>query len=437
MSDKHKTRILVLDANQRSALAVTRSLGKIPRLEVVTADAATVSLAGCSKYSREYRCCPSSEKQPEEFLSWLEQTIAQHKIFAIFPVTEITSQLLLMNPNRLGSCRLPFADYQTVMSLADKGNLLASAQAANIPVPDYRLFSAATDVNVEEIASFPAVVKPCLSRVWTGEHWINTQVQVVSTREELSEVLTHTPYLQHFPFMIQAFIPGHGAGIFALYDRGRPLAYFSHRRVREKPPRGGVSVVSQSAPVDTQLQQYAEALLAAVKWHGVAMVEFRISDEGLPYLMEVNTRFWGSLQLAIDAGVDFPRLLWEITANDDSPSADALGHERGTNNSVQTAKQAASPLAAYSPGQRLRWLLGDLDSLYLTLRDRDFSAGTKLLRILAFMKPVFGTRHEVNRWGDLGPAWFELKHYVKSLIGKQDSRQSPVASRQTREERQQ
>ena len=28
-----------------------------------------------------------------------------------------------------------------------------------------------------------------------------------------------------------------------------------------------------------------------------------------PYLMEVNGRFWGSLQLAIDAGVDFPALL--------------------------------------------------------------------------------------------------------------------------------
>ena len=29
---------------------------------------------------------------------------------------------------------------------------------------------------------------------------------------------------------------------------------------------------------------------------------------GTPLLMEVNGRFWGSLQLAIDAGVDFPYL---------------------------------------------------------------------------------------------------------------------------------
>jgi len=42
------------------------------------------------------------------------------------------------------------------------------------------------------------------------------------------------------------------------------------------------------------------------------MVEYKIdSASGTPYLMEINGRFWGSVQLAIDAGVDFPRLLVE------------------------------------------------------------------------------------------------------------------------------
>lgn len=404
MSDK-KRRILVLDANQRSALAVTRSLGRIPEVTVVTADSGLASLAGRSRHSHGYHQCPSPEQRPLEFLSWIESAIVQLKIFAIFPVTEITSQLLLMNQNRLGNCHLPFADYQTIMSLADKGKLLQSARAANIPVPDYRLFNTASEVRVEEFTSFPAVIKPCLSRVWTGERWISTQVQVVSTRGELSEVLADTPYLRHFPFMIQAFIPGHGAGIFALYKYGEPLAYFSHRRIREKPPRGGVSVVSESTSVDTQLQDYAEALLSRVKWHGVAMVEFRVSEEGLPYLMEVNTRFWGSLQLAIDAGVDFPRLLWEITINKDDDI-------------FEGEKMKGRPQPAYRIGQRLRWLLGDLDSLYLTLRDPDFSARDKLTRAISFLVPTFGAcRHEVNRWGDLGPAWFELQEYVREILG--------------------
>jgi hypothetical protein len=36
------------------------------------------------------------------------------------------------------------------------------------------------------------------------------------------------------------------------------------------------------------------------------MVEFKDDGVNPPCLMEINGRFWGSLQLAIDAGVDFP-----------------------------------------------------------------------------------------------------------------------------------
>ena len=68
-------------------------------------------------------------------------------------------------------------------------------------------------------------------------------------------------------------------------------------------------MLSASAAVTPQLEAYARKLLDAVHWHGVAMVEFRETPQGEFYLMEVNTRFWGSLQLAIDSGVDFPALL--------------------------------------------------------------------------------------------------------------------------------
>ena len=40
------------------------------------------------------------------------------------------------------------------------------------------------------------------------------------------------------------------------------------------------------------------------------MLELKVdAATGVPYVMEVNGRFWGSLQLAVDAGVDFPVLL--------------------------------------------------------------------------------------------------------------------------------
>ncbi len=206
----------------------------------------------------------------------------------------------------------------------------------------------------------------------------------------LTRELALRPYLAEHPFMVQEFIPGSGAGVFALYNRGQPVAFFAHKRLREKPPEGGISVLSESAAVTPTLERYARTLLDAVNWHGVAMVEFRETPGGDFYLMEVNTRFWGSLQLAIDAGVDFPALLLRASQG-----------------------EALPPQAPYKIGQKLRWLLGDLDSLYIYLK-RPYTFGAKLRRVIEFLSPSFSAqRYEINRWGDLAPAWRELYQYFK------------------------
>jgi predicted ATP-grasp superfamily ATP-dependent carboligase len=163
--------------------------------------------------------------------------------------------------------------------------------------------------------------------------------------------------------------------------------------LREKPPQGGVSVLCESQAVSPELQEFAQKLLDAANWHGVAMVEFRIDQNGNAYLMEVNTRFWGSLQLSIDSGLDFPWLL----------VAQSLGltHQIPQN---------------YKIGQKLRWLLGDLDSLYLYLKSTA-TLKLKLKRFLSFFIPDFiHTKHEINRISDFKPAIHEIKCYVKSLI---------------------
>lgn len=391
--------ILVLDACQRSALAVTRSLGSLPDVVVTTADAAEATLAGASKFSSAGLRSPSPEREPQKYLEWLQLQLAGQHYDLVIPVTEITSQLLLMNKQMFTHLPLPFADYQTVMALADKGKLVELAQASGVLCPESRWYASAAELDVDAQA-YPVVLKPCLSKIYTEHGWLATRVRVLNTKEDLLDELQRSEYLHSSAFMMQQFIPGHGAGIFCLYDQGNPQVFFAHRRLREKPPQGGVSVLSESVMVDPHIKSCAEKLLNAAQWHGVAMVEFRIAPNGDAYLMEINTRFWGSLQLAIDAGVDFPRLLW--------------------NAHLARAGLAPDPVLPvnYQIGQRLRWLLGDVDSLYLFLKS-DYSWSQKLRRIVQFFTPRFARcRHEVNRWGDLGPARHELLLYIKQLAGR-------------------
>jgi predicted ATP-grasp superfamily ATP-dependent carboligase len=107
--------------------------------------------------------------------------------------------------------------------------------------------------------------------------------------------------------LAQEYIKGDGFGFSALYWNGRRVRHFMHRRVREWPPSGGTSACAESLPECPELERSGTALLDALRWHGVAMVEFKgTPSPGRLALMEVNAKFWGSHDLALAAGVDFP-----------------------------------------------------------------------------------------------------------------------------------
>jgi len=387
-------RVLVLDADQRSALAVTRSLGR-RGIPVYTADAGTDSLAGCSRYSRRYFPCPSPEQHPEQYVAALVRLARDQDIDILLPMTELTTTLVLDHQARFPGIVIPFPDPANLDAMIDKCSLMRMAAGLGVPVP--RTWHADSPTTLPcslDALPYPLVIKPGRSWLLEGGHWKRAAVRIAGNPAEAAGILDSEPALRAHPFMFQEHIAGHGQGVFALYDKGEALTFFAHRRLREKPPRGGVSVLSESVAVEPAAGAYARTLLDAAGWHGIAMVEFKVSADGTPYLMEINTRFWGSLQLAVDAGVDFPWLLYQL--------ASGMRPER---------------LPAYRTGNRLRWLLGDLDSLYLTLRDRDYRLGRKAAAIVGFLTPApFRTRHETDRWGDMGPFRYELRRYLADLL---------------------
>ena len=387
-------RVLVLDANQRSALATTRSLGHrcVP---VITADDSPTALSGASRFSLGYRRYASPQIHPEQFIADIVALVRQQNIDIILPMTELTMGLLLEARDRLTGVHLPFADTATIDALANKCNLMRLAESLGVPIP-ITWYVDNPDSLPGDLPDlpYPVVVKPGRSWQQVNGHWLRAAVRFANTPEAVHDLVNTEPGLRTQPFMLQDCVEGSGQGIFALYDQGKPIAFFSHRRIREKPPSGGVSVLSESVPIDPALLELARRLLDEVCWHGVAMVEFKVGADGSPYLMEVNTRLWGSLQLAIDAGVDFPWLLYQIACGESLIHADA-----------------------YQTGRRSRWLLGDLDNLYLNLRNNEVGNGEKLRYLLNFIIPrPFRTRHEVNRWNDLQPFWWELRKYVRDLL---------------------
>ena len=386
-------RVLVLDACQRSALAVTRSLGQ-HGVPVITADDCPSSLAGSSRFSLKYHRYRPPQLDTAGFLQDIKSICCRQSIDMVLPMTEMTTNLLLHNKRLLPTSLLPFPEIETVNRISDKCSLLHIAEKCDVPIPTTRFFNGIEQAaNILDDFAYPLILKPGKSWVESGEKWLHTRVHTANSATEAHQILQTDPAFSAYPFMLQEFVTGLGQGVFALYDQGQPLAFFAHQRIREKPPQGGVSVLSKSVPVDPVLKGYTRNLLDSVRWHGVAMVEFKVNATQA-YLMEINTRFWGSLQLAIDAGVDFPWLLYQMASG-----------------------ISLQPVNDYTKDNQLRWLLGDLDRLYLVLKNSKFSKRDKISTLLRFFTPgPRKTRHEVNRLNDIRPFLWELKKYLKDVF---------------------
>jgi predicted ATP-grasp superfamily ATP-dependent carboligase len=389
----------VTDGDERPALAITRSLGR-RGVSVLVGGENAASLASCSKYCLRHVRYPSPYRHPEAFERFLFDFVGRERIDLVMPVTDVTTYSIARQRDALqhysAIAAPPFEAFDFV---ANKWSLLQRAAKCGIPIPRTHFVDAATGLRgILAQIEYPVVVKPARSRILTDGGWLTACVHYAQSESDLVGLYRETGYLASYPSLIQERISGPGIGVFALCDRGRLLATFGHRRLREKPPSGGVSVLCESVAVDPDFRGHAARLLGSVGWHGVAMLEYKQDRRtGRSFLMEVNGRFWGSLQLAVDAGVDFPYLSAQL----------ALG-------------QPLDIPTTYEKGVRSRWLLGDLDHLYLRLfrsnRDLPECAPSRLQVLVDFLKLASpAERSEVLRLDDPGPMFYELGKYLKEL----------------------
>jgi predicted ATP-grasp superfamily ATP-dependent carboligase len=194
--------------------------------------------------------------------------------------------------------------------------------------------------------------------------------------------------------LVQEFIEGDEYGVEMVAHMGVPLATFVHKRVRSLSPRGGAAVVKETAQKNQQTEDmvgYAKLLIEKLAWTGPLMVEFKINkknDEVL--LMEINGRFWGSLPLAVQAGVDFPLIAYKL----------ARGENTGN---IQEAFSA--------PYVRTRHFLGDLLWVWRVFFARDnmrpYLYPSRLRALWDFKTEIFRSKGDVFSLRDLKPSFVE------------------------------
>jgi predicted ATP-grasp superfamily ATP-dependent carboligase len=388
-------RVFITDGDTRAALAATRSLGSLGH-EVVVGERRSPSLAQVSRHCAIGVTYPDPSTDVEGFARELPRMLRELRVDVLLPIADITTFVITQHRAAIEAiCALPLPSTEALELAADKAGLLDTARRLGVAAPRSVRVDRPGPAPAVDFA-YPLVIKPYRSRVRTERGWMSCAVGYAQNPEHLAASLARRP-AHEFPLLLQERIEGPGVGVFACYHHGRVVALFSHKRIRERPPWGGVSVLSESAALPPAARDFAIALLDDLRWHGVAMVEFKQDQrDGVPKLIEINGRFWGSLQLAIDAGVDFPALL--------------LQGVRG---------EPFAPQPPYDVGVRSRWLWGDVDHLLLSLAGggpgpgvgrwravRDFLAGGGAERV----------KYENPRLDDLRPFLYESRRWFATLL---------------------
>ena len=339
--------VLLTDGDMRVTLPVLRSLSK-KGIETVVAASDTRAISFFSRYCKKRVLCPSSRDDLYHFLNVMRRIIRETKSDILFPVGEWT--LMPISEHRqeiVHHTKLPWVEHDTIYKTFDKSLTLKLALEEGVPIP--RTFFVKNDRELEEAAkkaSYPAVIKPRWSWVWKGGKALFRRPNYVNSEEEL--ISTYKSVHEDFPFpLIQEYVPGKTYDVAVIYNHPRLRAACCIEEHRAHPPTGGYSSFRESVTLDPKMKDHALRLLKALEWYGVAELEFKLDPrDSIPKLMEINGRFWGSLEVAIGAGLDFPYLLYRTAVDGD-----------------------VKPVSNYKVGVKRRWFEGDLLHLTSVLRN--------------------------------------------------------------------
>jgi peptidoglycan/LPS O-acetylase OafA/YrhL/predicted ATP-grasp superfamily ATP-dependent carboligase len=386
---------VVLGIDTPIGLAIIRDLGR-HGVKVIGVARSEQALGLGSRYLHR------GVVRADDVIAQLRQLNEDIGTAALFAISEADIVKLNQARDALPGYRMMFADATRMERVLRKELTYEAAKELGIFVPrTWHPASIAQVADVAREARYPVVLKwadpnavaPLLRQAGLALE----KVRYCDNAQALTAALWKYQVLGRYP-MVQEYCGGYGLGQFVLMKDGEALYQFQHRRLHEWPPEGGTSTLCVSTPASKQLMRQSIALLRALEWEGVAMVEYRYDPlTGHAALMEVNGRFWGSLPLACHAGASFPWYCYQ-----------ALGLQRPI---------AASP---YRPGVRCRFMTAETRRLLHLLTRPSPQAGRwrELAAYLGeFLRP--GACYFVHDWRDPLPLWRDLRHSVLQRLREQ------------------
>jgi predicted ATP-grasp superfamily ATP-dependent carboligase len=324
---------------------------------------------------------PRPEQDLDAFVAGVNAAVRAGGYGLVFPGDDVELLALSQRRDELETS-LPYASHDVVLRAVDKLSLMNEAKQAGVAVPETR----PADDDAVRDARLPVAVKARLH--WTpGVVTDNPRVNVTvcHERDGLRRAVDRLRAGGSEP-LLQEVVGGPLMAVSALVDRSGRLVAVAQQRTIASTLRG-TSARAVTVAVDEGLVAHVHSLLQRLGWFGIANLQFLEGDDGKPRLIDINGRCYGSVGLAVAAGVDLPALWAGLAVGDPSPP------ERLT----------------AIPGVRFHYLEADLQ------RWRQHRSAGELLRVARW---ALGATHPTLSIRDPRPAFALAASYLRRGISR-------------------
>lgn len=301
--------VLILDSHSESAIPLIQELGKIG--VVVHVAAKENCLAFKSVFSSKCFIYPEMSDSAS-FIDWVKSIDDEEGYELIVPTTEkMLYQFQRCEENDRIRVKSVLASKISIETALNKEASTGLAMSLDIPVPRSQLVVGSDPSGPPR--HYPIVLKTLYSQISNGENLVYASVKIARNENQYNDFVER--WGSHTAIQQQDYFPGRGWGIEMLYEHGDRKWYFAHERIHELPLTGGASSYRRSVIAPAKMLKAATALLDELKWHGIAMIEFKVNELGEFVFLEINPRPWGSLALSVKSGVNFPIGLYQLAKN--------------------------------------------------------------------------------------------------------------------------
>lgn len=236
-----------------------------------------------TKYSHEHFVLNYAGK--ESYIAEISKLAKQLNVDVFIPVHSDFIEAVLKSRDLFGKTIDYLGAYEDYLKLHDKRSLQSIARNLSIDVP--------AEFNDYNSSVIPFVGKPNDKSSSKGVVYVKNENQYTElTKNDFAD------------YIFQEYIAGEGCGYSMYANKGKIITGYGHLRLAEYPVAGGSSVYRETFFSD-KMKIAAEKILAAVKWTGFAMFEFKLTPDGRLVLIEVNPRIWGSINQGLQNGTNY------------------------------------------------------------------------------------------------------------------------------------